>query len=57
MFCPTGADQSIKTTVGYLDVGDVYMIDLPWFAQNFPESLQMRNMMAAYDVLVAAQKL
>ena len=43
----------IKDTLCYVELGDVYLVDVPWFADEFPERLRMGQICAVYDLMAA----
>ena len=49
------AATSIKGTLCYVELGDVYLMDVPWFSDEFPEELPMAQICAVYDALAAHQ--
>jgi len=45
------AKESIKNTIGFLEVADAYLNDLPWFATYFPPDLANKNILDVYKVI------
>lgn len=52
-----GVNMAIKTIVGFLthEESDAYLSDLPWFANNFPDHLNMNQVLAVYQHLEHCQ--
>ena len=48
-----GAEHTIVDIVGYMEVGEDFLTDLPWF-RHFPDQLQMKNIVGVIQVLKAA---
>jgi len=49
-------ESKAKDNVGWLDPGgDAYLMDLPWFADHWPDNLGTRHLVAAYRVLEGAE--
>jgi hypothetical protein len=49
-------ESSLKATLGFLESGDAYLSDLPWFASSFPAALLMKHAMATYELLDRSRK-
>ena len=45
----------IKSTIGYLELNDNYLVDLPWFKAGFPEQVLMENILAVFQELEAVR--
>ncbi len=39
----------------YVELNDVYLVDVPWFAAEFPAELQMAQICAVYDHMAARE--
>jgi len=44
-------ESKAKDNIGWIDTGDVYLMDLPWFLDNWPDSMPLKNIVAAYKLL------
>jgi hypothetical protein len=51
----TSNTLSIKSVIGYLEVGESYLLDLPWFEQYFPEEIQMKYIFNVFTILEQQQ--
>lgn len=44
-------DSNIKENIGWLEAGDNWLLDLPWFADSFPDGIVMANAVECYRLL------
>mmetsp|Transcript_14081 Transcript_14081/g.42094 ORF Transcript_14081/g.42094 Transcript_14081/m.42094 type:complete len:230 (-) Transcript_14081:68-757(-) len=51
----TNPDGSLKASLEWLELREVWLQDWPWFAA-FPDAVQVRHALAAYDALAALQE-
>lgn len=44
-------NESVYTCLGNVEVEDMFLMDTAWFADNFPTSLKLREILSAYEYL------
>jgi len=52
----TAASRSVKETIGFCEVKDQNLSDLPWFQSFFPDDLLMSNMLDVYHTLESVHR-
>ena len=51
----TDARAPVRDAIGWLEAGDTFLMDRPWF-DRFPPEIAMAGVVAALGVLEAAQR-
>lgn len=49
-------DSKIKDNIGWLEAGDNWLLDLPWFAETFPDSIDMSMAVSSYKLLESLEE-